>query len=89
MDAMFPKSVDVVVVGARVAGAATAMLLARAGRTVLLVDRGEYGTDTCRPTRSCAAACVQLARWNLLRPHHRRRHAAGEGRRHSTWAPSR
>ncbi|MEP6651210.1 MAG: FAD-dependent monooxygenase [Lapillicoccus sp.] len=30
---------DVVVVGARCAGAATAMLLARAGRDVVLVDR--------------------------------------------------
>jgi flavin-dependent dehydrogenase len=39
-------SYDVVVVGARAAGAATAMLLARQGRQVLLVDRDRYGADT-------------------------------------------
>ena len=37
---------DVVVAGARCAGAATAMLLARKGLRVLVVDRGQYGTDT-------------------------------------------
>jgi glycine/D-amino acid oxidase-like deaminating enzyme len=31
---------DVIVIGARCAGAATAMLLARTGHRVLLVDRG-------------------------------------------------
>jgi glycine/D-amino acid oxidase-like deaminating enzyme len=34
---------DVVVVGARCAGAATAMLLARRGLRVLVVDRERYG----------------------------------------------
>jgi 2-polyprenyl-6-methoxyphenol hydroxylase-like FAD-dependent oxidoreductase len=37
---------DVIVVGARVAGAATALALARAGMRVLCVDRGAYGSDT-------------------------------------------
>ena len=37
---------DVVIAGARCAGASTALLLARAGHRVLLVDRGRYGTDT-------------------------------------------
>jgi flavin-dependent dehydrogenase len=37
---------DAVVVGARCAGAATAMLLARRGLDVLAIDRGRYGTDT-------------------------------------------
>ena len=37
---------DVVVVGARAAGAATAMLLADSGMKVLLVDRSRYGVDT-------------------------------------------
>ncbi len=37
---------DVLIVGARAAGAATAMLLARQGRRVLLVDRAQYGSDT-------------------------------------------
>ena len=42
---------DVVVVGARVAGASTAMLLARAGLRVGLLDRSGYGTDTVSTTR--------------------------------------
>src|SRR5215207_8615336 len=37
---------DVVVVGARVAGAATAMLLARRGLRVALIDRSRLGVDT-------------------------------------------
>jgi len=37
---------DAVVVGARCAGAATAMLLARGGLRVLAVDRAPYGSDT-------------------------------------------
>ena len=36
---------DAVVVGARCAGAATAMLLAREGLSVLLVDGARHGTD--------------------------------------------
>src|SRR5215207_2717107 len=63
---MFPATVDVVVVGARCAGAATAMLLARAGRTVLLIDRGEYGTDILSTHALMRGGVLQLARWNLL-----------------------
>jgi glycine/D-amino acid oxidase-like deaminating enzyme len=44
-------SYDAIVVGARVAGAATAMLLARAGLRVLVVDQRRPGSDTSRPTR--------------------------------------
>ena len=36
---------DVIVVGARCAGAPTAMLLARAGHRVLLVDRASFPSD--------------------------------------------
>jgi flavin-dependent dehydrogenase len=36
---------DAIVVGARCAGAATAMLLARSGHRVLLVDRGRFPSD--------------------------------------------
>lgn len=57
---------DVVVVGARCAGAATAMLLARAGRRVLLIDRGRYGTDTLSTHALMRGAVVQLHRWNVL-----------------------
>ena len=39
-------SYDVIVVGARAAGASTALLLARAGFDVLVVDRSRYGADT-------------------------------------------
>jgi flavin-dependent dehydrogenase len=37
---------DVIVVGARCAGAPTAMLLARRGYRVLLVDRASFPSDT-------------------------------------------
>jgi len=57
---------DVVVVGARCAGAATAMLLARAGHRVLMVDRGRYGTDALSTHALMRGAVVQLHRWNVL-----------------------
>jgi 2-polyprenyl-6-methoxyphenol hydroxylase-like FAD-dependent oxidoreductase len=57
---------DVVVVGGRVAGAATAMLLARAGLRVVLLDRGRYGTDTLSTHALMRAGVLQLARWGLL-----------------------
>jgi flavin-dependent dehydrogenase len=57
---------DVVVVGARPAGAATAMILARAGLQVLIVDRGRYGTDTLSTHALLRGGVVQLARWGLL-----------------------
>ncbi|HEY8524600.1 MAG TPA: FAD-dependent monooxygenase [Acidimicrobiales bacterium] len=47
---------EVVVVGARCAGAATAMLLARQGHDVLLVDRARFPSDTLSTMRSPAAA---------------------------------
>jgi flavin-dependent dehydrogenase len=57
---------DVVVVGARAAGAATAMLLARRGLSVLAVDRGAYGTDTLSTHALMRAGVLQLSRWGLL-----------------------
>jgi flavin-dependent dehydrogenase len=57
---------DVVVVGARVAGASTAMLLARAGARVLLVDRGAPGSDTLSTHALMRAGVLQLSRWGLL-----------------------
>lgn len=57
---------DVVVVGARAAGAATAMLLARRGLRVLAVDRGAYGSDTLSTHALMRAGVLQLARWGLL-----------------------
>jgi flavin-dependent dehydrogenase len=57
---------DVVVVGARVAGAATAMLLARAGLRVLVLDRGRPGADTVSTHALMRAGVLQLHRWGLL-----------------------
>jgi len=57
---------DVVVVGARVAGASTAMLLARAGLRVALVDRGSYGSDALSTHALMRAGVLQLSRWGLL-----------------------
>jgi flavin-dependent dehydrogenase len=57
---------DVVVVGARAAGAATAMLLARQGRRVLLLDRDRYGTDTLSTHALMRGGVFLLSRWGLL-----------------------
>ena len=57
---------DVVIVGARAAGAATAFLLARSGLRVLLVDRGRYGTDTLSTHALMRGGVLQLSRWGLL-----------------------
>jgi flavin-dependent dehydrogenase len=57
---------DAVIVGARAAGAATALLLARAGLRVLVVDRGAYGTDTLSTHALMRGGVVQLAKWGLL-----------------------
>ena len=59
---------DVVVVGARAAGAATAMLLARAGLDVLVVDRSRYGADTLSTHALMRAGVLQLHRWGAARP---------------------
>jgi 2-polyprenyl-6-methoxyphenol hydroxylase-like FAD-dependent oxidoreductase len=57
---------DAVVVGARCAGAATAMLLAREGLSVLLVDGARHGTDTLSTLALMRAGVLQLHRWGLL-----------------------
>jgi len=57
---------DAVVVGARCAGAATALLLAREGLQVLVVDRGRYGADTLSTHALMRGAVVQLHRWGVL-----------------------
>ncbi len=57
---------DVIVVGARVAGAATAMLLARAGLRVLCVDRSRRGSDTLSTHALMRAGVLQLTKWGLL-----------------------
>ena len=57
---------DVVVVGGRVAGASTAMLLARAGARVALLDRSSYGSDTVSTHGLMRGGVLQLSRWGLL-----------------------
>jgi flavin-dependent dehydrogenase len=57
---------DVVVVGARCAGAATAMLLARRGARVLILDRARRGSDTLSTHALLRPGVVQLQRWGLL-----------------------
>jgi flavin-dependent dehydrogenase len=57
---------DVVVVGARVAGSATAMLLARLGHDVLVVDQASFPSDTISTHSIARSGVVQLRRWGLL-----------------------
>jgi flavin-dependent dehydrogenase len=57
---------DVVVVGARAAGAATALLLARLGHDVLLLDRAVFPADTLSTHQIVRTGVVQLQRWGLL-----------------------
>lgn len=56
---------DVIVVGARVAGASTAMLLARCGYRVLMVDRATVGSDTVSTHTILRLGMLQLHRWGL------------------------
>jgi flavin-dependent dehydrogenase len=57
---------DVVIVGARCAGAATALLLARRGLRVLVFDRDRRGADTLSTLAMMRAGVLQLHRWGLL-----------------------
>jgi 2-polyprenyl-6-methoxyphenol hydroxylase-like FAD-dependent oxidoreductase len=58
--------VDAVIVGARCAGAATALLLARAGARVVLVDKGVYGSDALSTHALMRGAVLLLHRWGVL-----------------------
>ena len=66
MEAPLNERYDAVVVGARCAGAATAMLLARRGMRVLLFDRDRRGADTLSTLAMMRAGVLQLRRWGLL-----------------------
>jgi flavin-dependent dehydrogenase len=57
---------DVIVVGSRVAGATTAMLLARAGHGVLVLERNRFPSDTMSTHYVHQPAIARLARWGLL-----------------------
>ncbi|PSK71110.1 FAD-dependent oxidoreductase [Streptomyces sp. CS149] len=60
------ESYDVVVVGARSAGAATAMLFARAGYRVLLLDRMRFPSDTLSTQHIHRPGLRLLRDWGLL-----------------------
>src|SRR5581483_11833750 len=57
---------DAIVVGARAAGSPTAMLLARDGHRVLLVDRAGFPSDTLSTHYIHQPGVARLARWGLL-----------------------
>ena len=57
---------DAIVVGARVAGSPTAMLLARKGYRVLAVDRATFPSDTLSTHVIHAPGVAALQRWGLL-----------------------
>ena len=57
---------DAIVVGARVAGSPTALLLARKGYRVLLVDRASFPADTLSTHLMHVPAVARLKRWGLL-----------------------
>ena len=58
---------DAIVVGARVAGASTAMLLARRGLKVLAVDRAEFPSGTLSTHQVQVPGAARLKRWGLLK----------------------
>jgi flavin-dependent dehydrogenase len=57
---------DAIVVGARVAGASTAMLLARKGYRVLMVDRATFPSDTLSTHQLQIPGSILLKKWGLL-----------------------
>ena len=62
---MSAHSYDAIIIGARAAGAATAMLMARRGLRVLVAERGAPGTDTLSSHNITRGAVIQLDRWGL------------------------
>jgi 2-polyprenyl-6-methoxyphenol hydroxylase-like FAD-dependent oxidoreductase len=57
---------DAIVVGARVAGASTALLLARRGLKVLAVDRARFPSDTVSTHQVQVPGVARLLRWGVL-----------------------
>ena len=57
---------DAIVVGARCAGSPTAMLLARQGYEVLVVDRSTFPSDTVSTHMIHAPGIAALDRWGML-----------------------
>jgi flavin-dependent dehydrogenase len=61
-----PYDYDAIIIGARLAGSATAMLLARCGHRVLLVDRVTMPADTVSTHAMLRSGVLQLQRWGVL-----------------------
>src|SRR3954469_13739051 len=61
-----PKHYDAIVIGARCGGAPTAMLLARKGYRVLLVDKATFPSDTISTHMIHPPGVAALKRWGLL-----------------------
>jgi flavin-dependent dehydrogenase len=57
---------DAIILGARVAGAPTAMLLARKGYRVLLVDRTSFPSDIMSTHQIQLPGSIMLKRWGIL-----------------------
>src|SRR5262249_32488736 len=57
---------DAIVIGARCAGSPTAMLLARKGYRVLLLDKAGFPSDTTSTHFIWQAGVARLKRWGLL-----------------------
>jgi 2-polyprenyl-6-methoxyphenol hydroxylase-like FAD-dependent oxidoreductase len=63
---MIENHYDAIVVGARCAGSPTAMLLARKGYKVLVVDRAKFPSDTISTHLIHPPGVAALNRWGLL-----------------------
>jgi 2-polyprenyl-6-methoxyphenol hydroxylase-like FAD-dependent oxidoreductase len=61
-----PQTYDAIIVGARCAGSPLAMLLARKGYRVLVVDRATFPSDTVSTHVVQPLAVAALGRWGLL-----------------------
>ncbi len=57
---------DLVVIGARASGSSVALLAARAGLRVLLVDRATFPSDTLSTNYIHQPGCARLAEWGVL-----------------------
>ena len=57
---------DAIIVGARCAGASLAMLLARQGKRILVLDRAHFPSDTVSTHFMWPRTTAALARWGLL-----------------------
>jgi flavin-dependent dehydrogenase len=60
------KRYDAIVIGARCAGSPAAMLLARKGHRVLMVDKAKFPSDMLSTHVVQPLGCAALARWGLL-----------------------